>query len=76
MASRFRKAFIVCENNKIFGCMTNIVLYKSREDAEGACKRAQLRANAEQEKMWKANQPVPKFKVHAFFLVHEDVFRD
>ena len=56
--------------------MTNIVLYKSREDAEGACKRAQLRANAEQEKMWKANQPVPKFKVHAFFLVHEDVFRD
>lgn len=76
MAKRLRKVFIVCEDNQIFPCKSNVMVYKSREDAERICKREQEKAKEEMNKMWNANKPLPKFKVHAFYLVHEDMFRD
>ncbi len=76
MAKRLRKVYIVCENNQIFGHMTNITVYKSRDSADWACKRARDQAAENHKKDWAKNQPLPVFKVHGFYLVHEDMFRD
>jgi hypothetical protein len=76
MASRFRRVFIVCENNNIFGNITNVPMYKYRDHAEYRCKRLQDKAIEEQNQLSNAGRPLPKFKVHAFYLVHEDAFRD
>jgi len=76
MAKRFRRVFIICEDNQIFTTLTQTIIYKHKDSAEFACRRAQEKAQEEQGKLWNANNPLPKFKVHAFYLVHEDVFRD
>jgi hypothetical protein len=76
MAKRFRKAFIICEDNGIFGKMTQVTLYKYRDHAEFACKTLQAKAKDKHQKLWNANQPIPVYKVHGFYLVHEDMFRD
>ena len=75
MANRFRMVFIVCEDNQIFGCFSQITIYKTREQAEFACKREQKKAQEEAGKMWNANKAPTKFKVHGFYLVHEDMFK-
>ena len=76
MASRFRKVYIVCEDNKILGNLSNTTIYKYRDNAEYACKRAQEKAKETNSQYSNANKPLPKFKVHAFYMVHEDMFRD
>ena len=68
MANRFRKVFIICENNKIFGDMTQVPIYRHRDSAEFACIRAQEKAQEEQAKLWNANKQLPKFKVHGFLF--------
>jgi hypothetical protein len=68
--------FIVCENNKVFSDITQVPIYRHRDSAELACRRAQEKVKEEQGKLWNANKPTPKFKVHGFYLVHEDLFRD
>ena len=73
---RFRKVFIVCENNQTFSKVTQITIYKYRDHADFACSRAQKKAVEEQQQYTNEQKPLPKYKVHAFFLVHEDVFRD
>lgn len=73
--SRFRKVYIVCEDNKIFNCTNNITVYKERDSAEYFCKRCIDKAKEEQGNLWNANKPLPNFKVHGFYLVHEDLFR-
>lgn len=76
MAGRFRKVFIVCENNDTFSNLSQITIYKYRENAEFACKRAQIKAVDEHTQYSNAQKQLPKLKVHAFYLVHEDMFRD
>ena len=76
MAKRFRKVFVVCENNQTFAYSSNMTVYKTREDAERVCKWQLEKAKEEMKKLWNANKPLPVLKVHAFYLVHEDMFRD
>ena len=76
MAKRFRKVFVICEDNKVFTTLTRITIYKTRDDAEYMCKREQAKALEEKKRYWNSNVVIPKFKVHGFYLVHEDMFRD
>ena len=76
MANRFRKVFIVCENNQVFNKITQVPMYRTRYDAEYACNFLIKRAAEESIKLSNANVPLPKFKVHGFYLVHEDMFRE
>jgi hypothetical protein len=76
MPSRFRKAFIVCEDNQTFNKMTQVTIYKYRDHAEFACKRAQKQALEQRGQYENEHKPIPRFKVHAFYLVHEDMFRE
>jgi len=76
MAKRFRKVYIICEDNKIFGCFPQITIYNSRDSAEYHCQRAKKKALEAQTLSSNAHKPLPKFKVHGFYLVHEDMFRD
>jgi hypothetical protein len=76
MANRFRKVFIICEDNKIFQHDTTIKAFKHRENAENAAKHRRSTLEAEKNMAWNAGKPLPTVKVHAFFLVHEDMFRD
>lgn len=76
MANRFRKVFIICEDNQIFTNLTQVPMYKHRDSADFACRRLQEKSDEEHNKLWNANKPKPKFKVHGFYLVHEDMFRD
>jgi hypothetical protein len=76
MANRFRKVFIVCKDNQTFSELTKVAMFKYRNDAEFACKKLQELAIEDHKILWNANKPLPKFKVHGFYLVHEDMFRD
>jgi len=76
MTNRFRKVFIVCRDNKIFSDLTQITVYKYRGHAEGHCKHLHEKAMEEQKMLHNVNKPMPKFKVHGFFLVHEDLFKE
>lgn len=76
MAKRFRKVFIICEDNSVFSHLTQVNIFKYRDSADFACRRLQEKAAEEQGKMWNANMKLPVYKVHAFYLVHEDMFRD
>jgi len=76
MAKRFRKVYMVCEDNKIFGGLTQITMYQRRDSAEYHCERAKKKALEAQTLSCNEHRPLPKFKVHAFYLVHEDMFRD
>lgn len=76
MAKRFRKVYIVCEDNKIFGCFPQITVYNSRDLAEYQCERVKKKAFEEKTMSYKEQKPLTKFKVHAFFLVHEDMFKN
>jgi len=76
MTSRFRKVFIVCEDNKTFSCFTQITIYKYRDHAEFQCERAKKKALEVKDQYEHENKPLPKFKVHGFYLVHEDMFRE
>jgi hypothetical protein len=51
-------------------------MYKYRDAAEFACRRLQDKEDEEHQKLWNVTKPKGKFKVHAFFLVHEDMFRE
>jgi hypothetical protein len=76
MASRFRKVYIVCENNETFGQFTQKTVYKYKDHAEFQCQRAKAKALEEKDQYANVNKPMPKFRVHCFYLVHEDMFRD
>ena len=66
----------MCEGNSIFGNLTAISIHKYRDHADYACNRAQEKAAEEHKLLPNENKPVPKFRVHGFYLVHEDLFRE
>lgn len=76
MANRFRKVFIVCEDNLVFNKVNKVDIFKHKDAAEWRRDYLQKQAIEEQTKLHQVNHPMPKFKVHAFYLVHEDMFRD
>jgi hypothetical protein len=50
MAKRFRKVYIVCEDNKIFGHTSTITAYQTRDQAERMCERERKKAIEEASK--------------------------
>ena len=76
MARRFRKVYIICKDNQIFSDLTNVPIYKYRDSADFAIRRLQEKADEDHKKLWNAGKAAPKYKVHAIYLVHEDLFRD
>ena len=75
---KFRKIYLVVDGNIIFGQDNYqfINMYRSRSYAEQICKQKQKAAVAELQMHYAQNYPMPNYKVHAFFLVHESLFED
>lgn len=71
---KFRKMYFVCKNGKVINDnveMTNA--YRRKEVADSVCKTWNERGL----KIWDdQKQPEPVYTVHAFYLVHEILFRD
>ena len=73
---KFRKVYLICEDNKIFGdhnfAMVN--MYRERRYAESVCKSQNENAKSEALKMYNEGKKITVHTVHAFYLVHESYF--
>ena len=67
MAVKFRKVFIVCEDNQIFKHISKTDIFKHKDSAEWRCDYLQKKAEEEQVKVHQQNNPMPRYRVHAFF---------
>lgn len=73
---RFRKCYVICENNEIFGNVLTARVYRDKEYALTVCTNLQHRAIEESTMEHNKNKPIPISKVHGFYLVHESLFDD
>lgn len=74
--NRFKKVYLICSNNKIFGDenFQAVNMYRQRSYAEGVAKSQQQLAHDEIKLMWNEKKPVKKITMHGFYLVHESYF--
>jgi hypothetical protein len=73
---KFRKVYVICQDNKIFGDhnFTMVNMYRERKSADNVCKAQKEIAISDALKMYNAGKKVAQNKVHAFYLVHESYF--
>ena len=76
MAKGVRKVYVVIEDNHIFNISNyqSVDIYRKKEDAERICQLKQKKAIEDAGLMWNANKPIPQYKVHGFYLMHEALF--
>lgn len=76
MANGFRKVYVIVKDNHIFTPMNfeSATIYRDKKDAERMCKLQQAKAIDEARLSWNQNQPIPQFKVHGYYLIHEVFF--
>ena len=73
---KFRKVYLICQDNKIFGDLNfaMVNMYRERKSADNVCKAQNEIAKGEALKMYNKGNKVTVNKVHAFYLVHESYF--
>ena len=73
---KFRKVYVVVCDNHIFSPHNymSVDMYWQKETADRACKLQQDKANDEAKMLYNVNKPIPQFKVHGFYLIHEKLF--
>ncbi|MFD0751696.1 hypothetical protein ACFQZS_16210 [Mucilaginibacter calamicampi] len=73
---KFKKVFLICENNKIFGDYNYqmVNMYRERKHAESVCKSQNQLAVGEAQKLYNKSQTITQGTVHAYYLVHESYF--
>jgi len=73
---KFRKVYLICQDNKIFGDLNfaMVNMYRERKSADNVCKAQNELAKSEATKMYNKGSKVTVNKVHAFYLVHESYF--
>jgi hypothetical protein len=71
---RFRKVYIVCQDNQIFGRVTMNNFYQNEEECKQVAKYKLRQATEDAKYEWAKNKPIPKFATHGFYLVHESLF--
>ena len=76
MSKRFRKVYLVVQDNQIFTKYNyeHVAMYRREAEAERMCQLANQNANTMPKKWYQENLPAPVFKVHAFYLMHEGWF--
>ncbi|MFD2864827.1 hypothetical protein [Mucilaginibacter antarcticus] len=76
MPRKFKKIYFVVEDNHIFSKYNyfSIETYHDRATAERICITRQQQAITDAQQYSKKDKPIPQFKVHAFYLVHESLF--
>lgn len=76
MAKGIRKVYVVIEDNHIFNISNyqSVDIYRRKEEAERICKLKQEQAITDAQLMWNVNKPIPQYKVHGFYLMHEALF--
>jgi hypothetical protein len=75
---KFRKIYLVVEDKSVFSKYNYdmIKMYRKKSTADQMCSINQQKAIDEVGKVYMANVPIPQFKVHGFYLVHESYFTD
>lgn len=77
MSRRFRKVFIVTEDNRIFPrSITTNSVYLQQARAEDFAVRRTRENLAQAEKLWVKKDPIITYKVEGFYLVHESLFEE
>ena len=73
---KFRRVYLICEGNKIFGDLNYqmVNMYRERRYAESVCKRQIEIEKGELNKMYNKDLKPSTRSVHAFYLVHESYF--
>jgi hypothetical protein len=75
MTRKFKKVYIVVQDNEIFRYKGfPIESYPDKESADRACEQQRQKALAESKMHHSYNKPIPQYKVHGFYLVHEVLF--
>jgi hypothetical protein len=76
MPTKFRKVYVVVCDNHIFNPSNfmSVDMYRTKEAADSACQRHQDKAAEDSKMLYNANKPIPKYKVHGFYLMHEILF--
>lgn len=76
MAKGIRKVYVVIEDNHIFNVANyqSVDIYRDKKDAERICKLKQEKAGEDAQLLWNHNKPIPQYKVHGFYLMHEALF--
>jgi hypothetical protein len=76
MAKGVRKVYVVIQDNHIFNVSNyqSVDIYRKKEDAERICQLKQKEAIEDAQLMWNVNKPIPQYKVHGFYLMHEALF--
>ncbi|RVU01086.1 hypothetical protein EOD41_10760 [Mucilaginibacter limnophilus] len=75
---KLRKVYVIVENNRIFGSnnFEAVDLYRSKSYADSVCASKNRMALDDANKFWNKNEPVKKYHVHAFYLLHEDLLKE
>lgn len=71
---KFRKVFFVCKNNSVFSDYAFVNCFKDGEHAEEQAIYHQRKAIEDSQLLWERGKPIPQFKAHGFYLVHESLF--
>jgi CTP:phosphocholine cytidylyltransferase-like protein len=76
MPRKFKKVYIVVEDNYIFSKHNyfSIETFNNKEAADRICNVRQQEALKEAQMHHAKNKTIPQFKVHGFYLVHESLF--
>lgn len=71
---KFRKVYFVCKDNSVFSDYGFVNCYKSEAHAKEQATFQQRNAIDDSQKLWEKGKPIPEFKAHGFYLVHESLF--
>lgn len=71
---RFRKVYFVCKDNSVFSDYSVVNCFKNEPHAHEQEIVQQRDAMENATMLWNVNQPIPVFKAHGFYLVHESLF--
>ncbi|TSD64691.1 hypothetical protein FFF34_012365 [Inquilinus sp. KBS0705] len=78
MSRRFRKVYLITDGINVFGehNYLSTEIYRLKSSAENVCAEKQRKAMEEANKFYNKSNPIPKYKVHAFYLIHEGLFEE
>ncbi|TWR25254.1 hypothetical protein FPZ43_17445 [Mucilaginibacter pallidiroseus] len=77
MAKGLKKVYLVVEDNKIFGAndYQMVRMYREKSSAETVCATQNQKAKDDATLLSNRDKPTPVYKVHAFWLLHEDMVK-
>jgi hypothetical protein len=73
---KFRKVYVIVSDNSVFSKHNymKVDIYREKKDADRMCEIKQREAMSESSKVYNVNKPIPQYRVHGFYIIHEALF--